>query len=180
MSKEIDKKRTFRELSEKEQQECKDLYMDYCSVSEIARKYNVSRTGMSYHANKYWNDEREMTKAALFSQFTDTKRTNFIKMSQSAIQIITKSLQALAQRGAPPTVQEAEKATKILESLDKITRLDDGNPTDIVAEKPMSFKDIDAIAQMNPFNTKEIEDANFKEITDESTDNSDGSDKPLS
>lgn len=167
MSKQAKKQRkpnpNRREVDEKELARAKTLYMEYASPKEISDITGIARTTLSYHANTYWKQERDMMKADLFAKFSETKRANFVKMSQSSIEIIQRALADLARRENPPTVAEAKRATEILESLDKITRLDDGDPTEIVGEKPMDLKDIQVIAGLNPFN-EEIEDADYKEI----------------
>jgi predicted DNA-binding protein YlxM (UPF0122 family) len=158
-------------LSENDMELAREMYLEYIPISQIADKFKVGRTTISYHANKYWKVDREMRKAELYAQFTDAKRVNFTKMSEAAISIITKSLVELSTRNRAPTVQEAKMATQILESLDKITRLDDGNPTDIVAEKPASITDIKKKIMLDPFaNTEDIEAIGYEEIDDESRD----------
>jgi hypothetical protein len=165
--------RKIKDLDTPEYEEVKRLYMEYHSVKSIAEQFNIGRTSLSYHANKHWKLERDMVKADLFSQFSDSKKANFIKMSQAAIQIMTRALESQASADRPPTLREAKDATVVLEALDKITRLDEGNPTDITAEKAVSFKDIEAVASLNPFKSKEIEDAEFKEGNEDSDDGSD-------
>jgi hypothetical protein len=140
-------------LNDSDLSAAKGMYLEYVPITEISKHFKVNRTTISYHANKYWRIERQMLKAELYAQFTDAKRANFTKMSEAAINIITKSLVELSTRNRAPTVQEAKAATQILESLDKITRLDEGTPTDIVAEKVTSIKDIKAKILLDPFAT---------------------------
>jgi predicted DNA-binding protein YlxM (UPF0122 family) len=162
------------DLTDEQREWAKNQYLvEHMSITDIAKKLDVGRTSVSYYANKYWKKELDMMKAELFARFTSTKRMHFTKMSESSIKIIARSLEALANRDNPPSVMEAAKATQILESLDKITRLDDGSPTDIVAEKPISIKEIESIIDLNPFTERKIEDVEYKEI---STDDSDGGD----
>ena len=166
MDKTPTKTRTVTELSESEMLEFKRMYMEYVPVTEISRHFNINRSTVSWYVNKHYVAEREMMRAELFRKFTDTKRTNFIKMSQSSIEIITRALQELAQRNVPPTVVEAQRATQILEALDKITRLDEGNPTEIVAEKPLSAREIKEKLLLDPFNDDVGEEdvVNFREL----------------
>ena len=158
-------------LPKKKLNAIKEEYMQGASLTLLAEKHGVARTSLSYHANTYWKKELELRRAELFEQFSNSKKQNFIQMSDSAIKVMTKALRELAEREYPPTIREAKDATVILESLDKITRLDEGNPTEIVAEKPVSIKDITAKLKLDPFYTEgEIEDADFKEITKSSND----------
>ena len=165
MSKE---QRKWNDLSQEEKDDAKARYMEYQSVASIAEEFNLARTTLQYHVKKSWETERELLKAELFSQFTKTKRAKSIEMSEASIRIISKSLQALASRAEAPTTREAKDATVILEALDKITRLDDGRPTDIIEEKVMDMNEIHSIATMVPFKKmEEIEDASFEEVDDE-------------
>lgn len=148
------KNRKWSDLTKKEQEEAKESYMAYQSIQSIASKLNVARTTVSYHASKYWDVEREMNRVELYNQFSKTKKAHFVNMSENAIKIITKSLQYLAERSEPPSTKEAKEATVILESLDKITRLDEGKPTEISEEKVMNLSDIADIASLVPFNSK--------------------------
>lgn len=145
------KKKSWKSLTKKEQEEAKSLYMEYTSIASIAEKFNVPRTTIQYHASTYWDVEREMLKAELYQQWNSTKKGAFIKMQDKAAKIIEKSMAHLLSRDTPPTPREAKDAVMILESLDKINRLDDGKPTEITEEKVMELKDIEVIADMIPF-----------------------------
>lgn len=158
--------RKVTELTENELETAKEMYMEGVSVLDIANKLDVARTSLSYHVNKKWKPELELMRADLFARFSRSKRTSFIKMSSAAMKVMARALQELADREEPPTVREAKGASDILEALDKITRLDDGNPTDIIAEKPASIIDIEHKLRLDPFYTpsEEIEDAEVKEL----------------
>ena len=57
--------------------------------------------------------------------------------------------------------------THIVSEIDKILRLDEGEPTDIIAEhKPATIIELQEKLKRDPFY---IEDANFREITQEKT-----------
>ena len=170
-------KRKWSDLTPTEQEVAKQRYMEYQSVASIAEELNVSRTTLQYHVKTYWEQERELLKAELFSRFTATKRSKFIEMSESSINIISKALKALAHRGEPPTTREAKDAVNILEALDKITRLDDGRPTEITEEKVMDMDEIHSIATLVPFKPRlvgeDVEEAEYEEINkdDKESDN---------
>lgn len=152
-----EKQKAWSDFTDKEKEEIKSLFMEYEPITEIAAKYNVPRTSLQYHATQKkanWTVEREMNKAQLFSQFSSTKKSSFIKMSNSIIKVMSRAIDHLADRDMPPTTREAKDVTVMLESLDKITRLDDGSPTEITGEKVVEFKDIEVIADMIPFRTK--------------------------
>lgn len=158
----------FSELSEEKQEEVKQRYLQGDSITSLAQNYGIARTSLSYHANRNWKKELELARAELFSHFSNSKKANFIKMSESAIKVMTRALEDMADRPMPPSIREAKDAAVILESLDKITRLDDGNPTDIIAEKPISIKEIKQKLALDPFydEGEEIEEIEFKEVED--------------
>lgn len=146
------KTRKWKDLSEQEIAAAKQMYNEYFSMVEIATKFNIPRTTLQYHINNDgWDVARELRKAELFTMWSSTKKEKFINMSSDAAKIIQKSLAHLANRQEPPSPREAKDAVAILEALDKITRLDDGKPTEITEEKVMDFKDIEAIADLVPF-----------------------------
>jgi transposase-like protein len=159
----------FSDLTDDQKERLKQQYLEGASLSDLSNRYGIARTSLSYHANKKWKQELELQRAELFSHFSKSKKANFIKMSESAIKVMTRALEDMADRDIPPTIREAKDATVILESLDKITRLDDGNPTEIVAEKPISITEIKAKLKLDPFyEENEIEEIEFKEVDEES------------
>lgn len=164
MSKEKNEPKKMSELSDDQLELAKSMYLEHYSVSEISKRLNVPRTSVSYHANRYWKEEKDLLKAELFAQFTENKRMHFTRMKESSITIISRALSELAQRNVPPTVVEAKKATEILESLDKITRLDDNSPTEIVEERPISVINLQKKINLDPFSQTEIADADYEEI----------------
>jgi len=132
----------------------KEMFMQYKSVSEIARTFKVARNTVNYHINyNSWTAERKLNESEVLSSFTDAKKSDFIKMTQSAVNIMARSLENLATRHEPPSINEATRAADILKTLDNILRLDDGKPTDIVenTDKPMSEKEIKKKLSVDPF-----------------------------
>lgn len=164
------KNREFNKLTKKEQEQMKSKYLSYVPVAKIAREHNVSRTTVQYHANTHWSKLRESNKAELFSQFEDTRRETFVKMTQSAQTIVARALEDLAKREMPPTPREAQQITSILETLDKISRLDAGDPTEIRADKPVSIKQIKEKLALDPFDNIETIEFEEKENASETSD----------
>jgi len=68
--------------------------------------------------------------------------------------------------------------TNIITEIDRIIRLDDGEPTDIISEhKPVTVIELREKLKKDPFF---IEDASFREIDDEKTTNTDSTDTDAS
>ena len=155
---------TFKDLDDDTKNKMKLKYMSYESIAKIAREFNVNRTTLQYQVNTYWMVERDQAKADLYNEFNDTKKLNSTRMQNSAISIMVKALEALDQREFPPTMQEARQAKEIFETVDKITRLDEGAPTEITGEKAVAMKDIQAKLDLDPFKKDEIKEVSFVEV----------------
>ena len=143
-----------KKLSLRQVEAMKAMYMEYKSLSVIADTYGVSRSTVSWHINsKDWAAERKLSESEVFTSFTDAKKTDFIKMTQAAANILARSLQNLSTRHEPPTINEATRAADILKTLDNILRLDAGSPTDIVEnqDKPMDSKELKKKLSVDPF-----------------------------
>ena len=142
---------TAKRYTEEEIAEAKKMYMEYETISEISRQTNITRQTITHHAKK-WKAEREIMRADLLDRVISAKSADFANMTIAAINVMTRALTDLATREQAPSINEAKRATEILEVLDKITRLDHGEPTEITAEKPIKRADIEAKFRLDPFN----------------------------
>jgi len=113
----------------------KELYMDYVPVIQIATTLNTSRNSIQNYVNKEWKAERELNRSELFQELSKAKKAHFMKLTQSAIVVLSRALDDLAKRETPPTVKEARDVSCVMEALDKITRLDESSPTEIHAQE---------------------------------------------
>ena len=86
-------------------------------------------------------------------------------MSNASIIIMTRALQELAKRDQPPSIAEAKRATEILESLDKISRLDENKPTEITEERPITTVELKERLSIDPFSGV-TEEVDYKELPD--------------
>lgn len=162
MSKE---KRTFSSLTLSDKKEFKRRYLEGESVNSLAEEFRVKRTSAQYYANKEWKQEKALMRAELFQKFSEDKKENFIKMSNASIIIMTRALQELAKRDQPPSIAEAKRATEILESLDKISRLDENKPTEITEERPITTVELKERLSIDPFSGV-TEEVDYKELPD--------------
>jgi len=162
------KNKKVTQLTPKQLEGAKEMYLSYHSVTEIASKYSLARTSVSYHANKYWKVDRELAKAELFQHFTSTKKAHFTRMSENAMKIIDKSLANMASKAEGATPAELGKIAQVLESLDKITRLDDGRPTEITEEKPFAIDVLHEKIRLDPF--ADVPEIEFKEVKEDEKD----------
>ena len=117
-----------KRLTLEQKKKAKDLYMQYESLSSIAKVFGCSKTTIHYWAEKEWKHERLLNETAVFQKLNQSKGAKFANMTSHAVTIMERSLLALAKRADAPTMDEARKASEILGQLDKITRLDKGYP----------------------------------------------------
>lgn len=139
--------------SEEQLERAKQMYMEYKPMTTISEETGINYKTVQYHAtkkDKCWRVERELSKADLLSRVSESKRGAFASMTLDSITVVQKCLAQLA-RAESITTTDAKKAMEILESLDRITRLDDGSPTEIVAEKPVALETIHTIVASDPF-----------------------------
>jgi len=153
-----------KKISKKLLEEAKEKYMTYKSINSISKELDIPRSSLSHYVNKEWRLERDLARTEVVSQLAASKRQDFTTMTQSIITIMSRSLQHLAKRDTPPTTKEAMDAANILDKLDKITRLDNGDPTEILRdEKPATIIEIKEKLALDPF-SEEIEDATLIEM----------------
>ena len=139
-------------------------YMDYVPATVIAEQFNVARTTVMHHIHKKWEQERGLLRAELYANLTQAKQADFNDITTNTIKILKRSLAHLADRADSPTLKEAVDSAKILDVLDKITRLDEGTPTDIISgEKPIEIVALRKRLAADPF---QLEDATYKDVED--------------
>jgi len=143
------------------------MFMDFKQPSLICRELKMPRSSLDYHIKKSdgWELERNLKSAELFEQLNASRKRDFTTMTQATIDVLSKALINLASRNRPPTMQEARGAANILEVLDRITRLDTGSPTDIIAnEKPSTIIEVREMLKVDPFTKiEEVEEIEYKE-----------------
>ena len=141
----------------------KVLYLKYTPINAIVDTCKIARGTLMYHVPK-WREERELLKSEIMDALSDSKRELMSSIAKNGLEVLAKSMQSLAETGRSLTPKEMMGIANIVDSLDKITKLDDGNPTDIIAEiKPASAIEIRKLLSRDPF--LEIEDVEIiKEV----------------
>ena len=153
-----------KKITDEQLERGKTLYMEYKSVTEIANTLSLPKSTIHYWTKK-WSPERELKKAELFAQMHEIKKVQFTEMTSATVTIMQRALTDLAKRSKSPSMSEARTAASILETLDKITRLDEGNPTDIVSDIniPLTVEAIKKKVALDPFQAAE-ELVEYKEV----------------
>jgi len=144
--------------------QAKKMYMEYTPIKAIAEQLSVPRTSIQYHANNEWELERELQKAELFRTFTSQKKATMTKLSEHSLKIMMRALEAAARSDTPPTLREAQQTALILESIDKILRLDDNKPTEIIDSKPVTTIELKKKLALDPFSDEEVMEVEYKEV----------------
>lgn len=150
-------------LSKAKLQSAKNLYMEYMSIRKIAAHIDCSASTIQYYIRKEWGEERELIRMEEQRNQQDAKKAQFTSIEETTIHILTKALKDLATRDRPPTMNEAKQASEIMNILDKITRLDKGEATEIVSnqDKALTVETIAKKLSLDPFQPKEI---SFEEV----------------
>ena len=157
---------TPNKLSEKDLEWAKSEYMAYKPIVDIARKLGVDRKAISYHINKGWKEERILRRNELALELTESKAAIMSSTFQASYKGVHAWVQKVTASDHNITPQEVRTLMQIITDMDKITRLDSGSPTDIIADTaPIPVIEIrKKIMESDPFL---IEDVDFKELSDD-------------
>lgn len=171
----MSKKPTYTKLPLEVQKEIKDKYLEGYSCLSLAKEYNLVPQSLAWYVkNHQWDEQRRLQRAELFQNFSDTKKAAFTGIYMDGTNLLKKAVSDAIRDynenddlSIRDRLELAEKMAKVISSLDKIQRLDDGSPTEIREDKPFSIKEVQAKLKKDPF-YKEIENAEFKEIDETS------------
>jgi len=142
----------------------KSMFMDFKPLKEISKTLDIKYRTLVYHKNK-WEEERNLIRKEILRDLADNKRTILVNLTSNSLDCVDRAIEDLKKRDKPPTIHEARLLTNIISEIDRIIRLDDGEPTDIISEhKPSTVIELKAKLKKDPFY---IEDAVFREIDDE-------------
>ena len=143
----------------------KKLYLKYQPLSKICEL-----TGMKLPALKYrlkgWKEERESQKSEIIDALLDSKKSLMYEISKNGLELLNKGMRDLANSDREMTPSDVAKIAGVITDLDKIVKLDEGSPTDIIADiKPATIIEVRALLNQDPF--QQIEDAELIEETNE-------------
>jgi len=135
----------------------KELYMAYEPISSIARKLSIPRDSLKYHVSvkkDCWKHEREGIEKEVLKEFNGTKRAKLVNISKLSLSILEKSLVDMGKQDRV-SLQEARNVATILDSMDKIIKLDEGKPTErkeLIDNRPTSPQELkERLKQADPF-----------------------------
>ena len=154
-----------KRLSDEQLEWAKAQYMDYTPVTKIASKLGVRKNTVQYHVDKGWRSERTLRSNTLISEFTEAKANMMNSTFSCSFKSIQEWVRVKSKHPEELKPHEVKTMMSIISEMDKIMRLDKGEPTDIVSEtKPISVIEVrNQILKSDPF----LKDASFREIENE-------------
>jgi len=146
----------------------RSLYMEFKSPREIATATGIKYRTVLYHAKNNWAEDRNTLRHEILKEISENKKAILSNLTSNSLTCVDRAIATLKNRENPPTIQEARMLTNIIAEIDKILRLDDGTPTDIISEhKPATIIELKKKLKKDPFY---IEDASFEEVEDDKND----------
>ena len=166
-----------KQLTDQQLEWAKAEYMNYRSISDIARALSVPRTTIQYHVNEKWKTERTLRRNELAAELSESKVALISSTFSASYKGVHNWVKTVTDPSYTLKPHEVKTLMAIIESMDKITRLDAGSPTDIVSEiTPVSVLEIrKKIMENDPF---AIEDADYTEITSETSHDNENPEAP--
>lgn len=129
----------------------KELFMSYKTLKEIAEAVDMPYKTVQFHSAK-WKKDRNLMKNELLRELTENKKTVLTSLVGNSLECVDRAIADLKNRKNPPSIKEARMLTHIVSEIDKILRLDEGEPTDIIAEhKPATIIELREKLKRDPF-----------------------------
>jgi hypothetical protein len=148
-------------LSKAELDRAKSLFMDYVAVTDIASMLGVNKDTLYYHTRK-WKSERVLRANEMLADLSDSKIARMSNTFSDSFKSIQKWVEIKSRHPEELTPHEVKTMMSIISEMDKITRLDAGNPTDIVENTaPVDIIEVrKKIVKADPF----LEEADYEEL----------------
>lgn len=164
--------KTYKKLNKLQITNCKDMYMKYVSVSDIASRLDIPRSTVQNYVNSKWKSERVLRANELLTEFSDSKIALMSNTFSDSFKAIQKWIEIKSRNPEDLRPHDVKTMMSVITEMDKITRLDAGNPTDIIAETaPVDVIEIrKRIVDYDPFvDYKDLQKPN-KELEDDKED----------
>jgi len=130
----------------------RDMYMQYKSYMDIAAETGMSIYAVKFYCKQHWKKDRELHKSQIIEVLGETRGKAFAEISIYGLELLVKSLKDHAKNGTILSVKDSFALSHILTNIDKMIRLDEGNPTDIIKDvKPADRGEIIQLIQADPF-----------------------------
>jgi len=130
----------------------KELFFRYYPLSEIARLLEVKESRVYTWSHKgEWLKERSAKNEDIIAQYVAGKGEKMVQISNLSLSLIARSLNELAKRTNPPSLNEAKAIADIFCGLDKIIKLDAGQATERIEYSAVTIDDIRAALNEDKF-----------------------------
>lgn len=135
-------------------------YMMYEDHQKIADDLGVSlNTVLNWIAKSGWKSEREATQKmvidATITRYNDRKKEYLPKILEASLALIHNALDTRIKKlpEEPMTIREAAEVSVLMGNLDKLQRLDAGEPTEIQARAyaPITIEQLRSAIAKDPF-----------------------------
>jgi transposase-like protein len=157
-------------------QKAKDIYFKHeGGATYIARRLDLGRSQVQDWIDKQWRNERSIRDLETLQELKSKKTPQLMEILDKSGDIILRFLRDLLNREEPIKPWEMTYVFRAQESIDKVYRLEQNKPTEIIQEE----KAIDAVELVkkiratDPFSDltqpEIIEEGSYEEITDDST-----------
>lgn len=137
----------------------RDLYMQHKSANDISRELGITTRQLArWRTDEQWSIAREAEDRGLIEDGFGSRRLSVSRLATLTVDQLERGLQHLARRHEPPTLNELEKLSNIVSSLDRIGRLDANKSTENVAIQAgvkLSLEEIRNIISKDPFGNTE-------------------------
>lgn len=135
--------------------EAKELYLSGFPVADIAKRLGVHPLAVSSWAKKgQWESERNTLDTELISSLK-LQRTKMIpKAIDLGINLIYNAFKLRMSSGDPLSIGEAKIVSSVIGDIDKLVRLDAGDPTDIQGAAttiPITLEELRKVVARDPF-----------------------------
>jgi hypothetical protein len=166
-------------LPKKTLEKIKMMYFLGFTVSEISVQMDVSVDTLRKYV--FGIDESGTDPLCWHQQKKEVDKTGVIpylkgkvdaleKATGMAYNLLTRGLQSVGDRVEEYTVDEVKKLADIVATLDKITRLETGKPTDISESVVVTLKEATEILARDPFFVAEYKEIKKEEVELEEVD----------
>ncbi len=138
----------------------KQLYLSYSILSDIIIKTGMTRSSLIYYIPK-WREERERIRSEVIDALSDSKKELMFSIARSGLEVLNRSMIELSKSNRVLTPKEMTGISAIIDNLDKIGKLDEGQATEIIKEiKPANVIEMRKLLSNDPFlSIEEVSDA---------------------
>lgn len=152
------------DLTHAQLEKSKEMYLKGYPLREIMETTTISKSTIYYHIPK-WREERELNKNEIIAALSENKKTLLSEVIKNGLDVLAHSMKELKKSNEALTAKEMVGLSNVITNIDKIIKLDQGDPTNITEnKKPATVLEIkEMLRKADPFLELE-EDA---EVTNE-------------